>query len=68
MAGVVVVQSRDGDKAGEHLSLTLMEGTASVPVSPTPMVAFASTRERHGEGASFPLGQGFLAISPALFL
>lgn len=44
------------------------EGMASVPVPSAPMVAFASTRERCGRVPPFPLGQGFLAISPALLL
>lgn len=52
--GVVVVQSRDGDKAGEP-----WEGAASVPVSSAPLVAFTSTRERHGRVPPFPLGRNF---------
>lgn len=43
-----MVQSRDGDEAGEHVPLTLVEGTASVPVVPAPLGAFASTRESLG--------------------
>lgn len=53
-AGVVLVQNRGGDKAGEP-----WEGAASVPMSSAPLVALACTRDRHGRVPPLPLDRDF---------
>lgn len=59
-----MVHSRDGDKAGEHPGA----GNSLSPSVTNPNDGLCQHKGKAREGASFPLGQGFLAISPALFL
>ena len=60
-AGILVVQTSDEDKAGEHLPLTLVGRNDSIPVSAAPLVALARTRPflvgRPWEGALEALWQ-----------